>query len=210
MKGKLYGVSVGVGDGELLTLKAFRIISECKHIASLKTHGGDMTAFSIAKSVVDMSEKNIIEINYSMSLDKAKREQSRKNMAEKIFSQLDKGEDVACLCLGDISIYSSFSYIIDLAIESGYDVEIVPGITSFCAAAATVKKPLVQGNKPLIIIPQSADNFDSLLELDCNKIIMKSHSENVALSKKLENKQIFAVENCGMDNERIITAAKDL
>ena len=85
MKGKLYGIGVGPGDPELLTLKAKRLIEECDIVAvPVKKEGEDSVALNIAKGAVDIPEGKIREIVFTMAKDKAKREACRQAAAEEI------------------------------------------------------------------------------------------------------------------------------
>ena len=106
MKGKLYGIGVGPGDPELLTLKAKRLIEECDIVAvPVKKEGEDSVALNIAKGAVDIPEGKIREIVFTMVKDKAKREACRQAAAEEIMELLDEGKSIAMLALGDIGIY---------------------------------------------------------------------------------------------------------
>mgnify|MGYP000949113342 FL=1 len=110
-KGKFYGVSVGPGDPELLTLKAKKILEKCSIIAAPVTGSGNMLALTIVEGAVDLSQKSIILLNFLMTADEAKLAASHQKEAKKVMDQLEKGMDVAMLNLGDVSIYSTFAYI---------------------------------------------------------------------------------------------------
>ena len=115
MKGKLYGIGVGPGDPELLTLKAKRLIEECDIVAvPVKKEGEDSVALNIAKGAVKISEEKIQEIVFTMAKDKTKREACRQAAAEEIMKLLDEGKSIAMLALCDIGIYSQ-----GIAISSG-------------------------------------------------------------------------------------------
>ena len=102
-KGTLYGVSIGPGDPELITVKAMNIISECKYIATPHTGTGDSLALSIVSQATDLSEKDIMLLEFPMTKDKDILAESHKNAAESIAKVLDEGEDVAMLNLGDVT-----------------------------------------------------------------------------------------------------------
>ena len=107
MKGKLYGIGVGPGDPELLTLKAKRLIEECDIVAvPVKKEGEYSVALNIAKGAVKIPEEKIQEIVFTMAKDKTKREACRQAAAEEIMKLLDEGKSIAMLALGDIGIYS--------------------------------------------------------------------------------------------------------
>lgn len=95
----------------------------------------------------------------------------------------------------------------------GYDVEIVPGVTSFCAAAARLNISLCQGSEPLLVIPAS-HSAEKLLDVPANKVFMKAGSAILDLKKTLEEKNMLEnasmVENCSMENERVYPDFRDL
>ena len=104
MKGKLYGIGVGPGDPELLTLKAKRLIEECDIVAvPVKKEGEDSVALNIAKGAVDIPEGKIREIVFTMAKDKAKREACRQAAAEEIMKLLDEGKSIDSVIEGDRS-----------------------------------------------------------------------------------------------------------
>ena len=116
-KGIFYGVGVGPGDPELITLKAVRCIEQCPVIAAPETKGEKTLALDIARGAVDLAGKTILPLHFLMTRDPGALERSHRAQAERIMEQLDAGRDVAMLNLGDVSIYSTFSYL--LAIISG-------------------------------------------------------------------------------------------
>lgn len=210
MKGKLYGVSVGPGDPELLTIKAARIIEKCGVIASPVTHGSNCAALSIARGACDLSGKTVLKLAFTMSRDESVLSESRNAAAEQIVSFLDGGEDVAFVCIGDISVYSTFSYIAEIISRRGFEFEICPGVTSFCAAAAAAKRPLVLGSEPLIVIPADCAELDELCERGGTKVVMKSGKAASAITEKLQGRDVYAAENVGYEDERIYTSLDEI
>lgn len=210
LSGILYGVSVGSGDPELITLGAVKAIGECSVIAVPRTKGESSLALTIAEQAADMSGKEIVFFDFPMSLDKSEWEKSHETAAKDICGRLSEGMSVAMLCLGDISVYSTFSYIAERVKQSGFICRWIPGVTSFCAAAAVCGSPLVSGNEPLIVVPASSDNFDELLKQSGTKVIMKSRGISDRLRTVLESRPFFAVSDCGMQGERIYTDVNDI
>ena len=202
MSGILFGVSVGAGDPELMTLGAVRVIERCRIIAVPRTKGESSLALSIAEQAVDMSGKEILYFDFPMTRDRNEWEQSHIRLAN--------NEDTAMLCLGDISVYSTFSYVADIAKQRGYACEWKAGVTSFCAAASVCGIPLVSGNEPLIVIPAAAENFDELMAQDGTKVIMKPRIITDRLRSALSGKSFYAVSDCGLPNERIYTDIDDV
>ena len=183
MKAKLYGIGVGPGDPELLTLKAVKTIQKCEAIA------GQKTAFSIVERYI--SEKQLLECRFAMEGGMAKRREARRIAAGQIIAFLETGRDVGFVTLGDPTTYSTYMYVHELIEGKGFDAEIIPGVTSYAAAAAALGIALCENNEALTIIPaKHSESIDALLEMPGNKVIMKS-GENLAyvLEKIKENDQ---------------------
>lgn len=209
----LYGVSVGAGDPQLMTLKAVRIIEECGTIAVPRTSGKDSLALSIAEQAADLGGKRIVYIDFPMSRDRDVLENGWEKAAELLCGELEKGS-VVFLVLGDISVYSTFSYIAPRIERAGHEVRICAGVTSFCAAAAALKEPLCLGNKPLHIIPFGCEGFEELLEARGTNIVMKTGRNFGELAEILRKKDLSdrtsVVENCGLPDERIYRSIDDI
>ncbi len=189
---KLYGVSIGPGDAELLTLKAVKTLEKCRVIAA----PDDGLALSIAGRAVDLSGKEIVKLAFPMTNAREKLSKSHEKAAETL-SEILKTEDAAFVCLGDISVYSTFHYISDYVKNRGFSVEVIAGVTSFCAAAAALGIPLVSGKQPLVIIPAGCENEKELLSLNATRVVMKGVCEQNISGEK------YAAENVGLDGERL-------
>lgn len=211
--GKLYGVSVGPGDPELLTLKAKRIVESCPVIAAPVTRNGNMFALNIVKGAVDISAKIILQLTFLMTTDETMLAESHKREAMRVIALLDQGLDVAMLNLGDVSIYSTFGYLKQIIHDAGYKMEIVPGVPSFCAVAAALDTNLTTMKKPLHIIPSDYGNFENNLELDGTKVIMKTGSTLPEVKRILRKKgmidQASLVANCGLPDQRVYKSIED-
>lgn len=210
MSGILFGVSVGAGDPELMTLGAVRTIERCRIIAVPRTKGESSLALSIAEQAVDMSGKEILYFDFPMTRNRNEWKQSHISAADIICERLANNEDTAMLCLGDISVYSTFSYVADIAKQRGYACEWKAGVTSFCVAASVCGIPLVSGNEPLIVIPAAAENFDELMAQDGTKVIMKPRIITDRLRSALSGKSFYAVSDCGLPDEQIYTDIDDV
>lgn len=169
----LFGIGVGPGDPELLTLKAVRAIQRCDVIASPKTGGGAGTALSILEGYLDGKER--VECHFAMEQDQAKRKEARRAAADQIAALLLQGKDVGFVTLGDPATYSTYMYLHQILAGKGFEAEIIPGITSYSAAAAALGIALCEDDEALTIIPAARnESIDRLLEFPGNKVIMKS------------------------------------
>lgn len=177
MNGKLYGVGVGPGDPELLTLKAKRIIEESDVlIVPVKSEGEKSTAFEIIRPVVDLEGKDIRRVVFTMDADSSVYWECGKNAGDLITNELRAGKDVAVITLGDVSIYSTYSYINRFVIDEGFETCIIPGVPSFCGGAALAGIPLVLGEECLTIVPSvgNRERVEKAIGGSDNVVIMKA------------------------------------
>ena len=202
--GKLWGVGVGPGDPELLTMKAVRVLREADVIMVPDTSGSEKTALNIAKNYLD--GKELIFVKTPMVRDKAVVDAAYETAARQIGDLLSQGKQVAFLTLGDPTVYSTYMYIHEKVQRQGHTVEVVPGVTSFCAAAARLNISLCQGSEPLLIVPAS-HNQEALLDVPANKVFMKAGKSILELQQILRDRGMLdgaaMVENCSMENERV-------
>ena len=209
--GKLWGVGVGPGDPELLTVKAVRVLREADVVIVPDASSGDKVALNIVKDY--LKDKQIQFVKTPMVRDKAVMDAAHEAAADTICALLDDGKQVAFLTLGDPAIYSTYMYIHQKVLHRGYAVEVVPGIPSFCAAAARLNQSLCLGREPLIIIPASHDQND-LMDLPGNKVFMKAGRSILELQQALAEKGQLEgasmVENCSMENEHVYPHFADL
>ncbi len=212
MSGKLYGVGVGPGDPELLTIKAIRIMKEADVLAVPGSQKEDSVAYQIAKQAIkEIDTKEIISIYMPMTKDEARLEDSHRKGAEEIIQYLKMGKKVAFLTLGDPTIYSTYIYLHKRIVESGYEAEIISGIPSFCAVAAKLNQGLVEKNEQLHVIPSSYD-IEDMIALSGTKVLMKSGKKLSKVIEYLKTKdcQVSMVENCGMENEKICRSLNEI
>jgi len=206
-KGKFIGIGVGPGDPELLTLKAVRIIENTMVLAVPKTKDNKNVALDIVAKAINISNKEILYLDFPMVKNKSILEAAHLKNASEISEILDKGVDVAFLTLGDVSIYSTFSYVHSIVEKLGYDTEICAGVPSFCAVAAKLKISLTSMKKPLHIIPAVHGDVTKSFLLEGTKVFMKAGGSVKAIAQTAKEKgaSAFGICDCGMDSERLIT-----
>ena len=212
MKGIFIGVGVGPGDPELMTLKAVRMIQENEVIAVPGNNVKETVAYKIAvQAAPELAEKELLPIYMPMVLDRTVMKENHKKGAALVEEYLKKGKNVVFLTLGDPTIYSTFSYLQRIVEEDGYETGLVSGITSFCATAARINKPLVEWNEQLHVIP-AVHKLDEKLEREGNYVLMKSGRKMNQVKEILaqSNKDVMMVENCGMENERIYNSIEEI
>lgn len=212
MAGKLYGVGIGPGDPELLTLKAVRVIKEADVIAVPGQKKEETVAYQITvQAVPEIAEKEILEIDWPMTKDPVKLRESHEAAAKKVAQVLDEGKNVAFLTLGDTTVYSTYLYVHKQILQMGYEAEIVSGITSFCAVAARLNMGLVENSEPLHVIPASYQIEDAL-KLPGTKVLMKAGKKMSGVKEQLLalDEEAVMIENCGMPGERIYRSANEI
>ena len=211
-KGKLIGIGVGPGDTELLTLKAAKVLETVPVIFPPKSSKEkESIALSIVRPIIkerkDYKRLMLVEPIFPMIEDKDELEKVWTSASEMIAQYLDSGRDVAFITLGDSSIFSTYSYV-QKKLAGRYEIETIPGITSFTACAAARNKALVEQNDILTIVPKIDDRLEEVLEYSDSVVLMKASRNASSLEKTIEEKnrpkEIYSVQNCTRENEKII------
>jgi precorrin-2 C20-methyltransferase/precorrin-3B C17-methyltransferase len=157
--GRLYGVGVGPGDPELLTLKAVRIVRAAPVVAFFAARHGRSTARAIVADHL-VAEHAELKFTYPITTEPGSTPEEYDGAlhgfydtsADAIGAHLDAGRDVAVLCEGDPFFYGSFMYVHD-RLASRYATEIIPGVCSITAASARLHTPLARRDTTLTIVP---------------------------------------------------------
>ncbi len=151
MSGVLYGIGLGPGDPELMTLKAARLISEAAVVAYPCLPGAESFARKIAAGMI---REGTIELAFEvpMTPERAPAQMVYDKAAKEIAGALEAGGDVVVLCEGDPFFYGSFMYL-HARLSERFTVEVVPGVTSVSAASARMGLPLVARNEMFSVLP---------------------------------------------------------
>jgi len=213
MTGILYGIGVGPGDPEMLTLRAVRAIKEADVICLPRPEKEKCRAYQIALPVVpELKYKKIISYDFEMTRDEKVLEAKHKDFYQKYRQLLLEGYNLAFLTIGDPTIYSTFGYILKLAKTDGIEIEIISGITSFCGTAAASGIVISEKDENIHIL-SGQGNLENELQLPGTKIIMKSGKNISEIKEKLMELEaqgkvtVNAVIDCGMETEQIFTSA---
>lgn len=151
-RGTLYGVGVGPGDPELVTLKALRVLRTCPVVAFPANPQGESMARTVVRPWLHAGK---VEVPIGMDFVSAGRESALAAYdvaAETLDGHLRAGLDVAVLCEGDPLFFGSFIYLLE-RLGADHSVSVVPGITSVSACAAAAARPIVQGDEGLTVLP---------------------------------------------------------
>ena len=211
--GVFYGVSVGPGDPELLTVKACRVLKACP-VAAPQSQSGEQLALSIAGQAVDLDGKTLLSLPFTMSRDPEVLEAAWEKNADLVAAYLDRGADVAMVVLGDVSTYSTYCYVMERLKQRGYPTQMIPGVTSFSAIAARLGESLVEGREALHVLPASHPDQLAGLDLPGTKILMKSGRELPQVLAVLQEKGLLdraqLVANCGLPGELVCRDLREL
>lgn len=151
IRGTLYGVGLGPGDPDLMTIKAHRLIANARVVAYPALTDGESFARSIAADIIAPDAREII-IHVPMAVARGPAQTAYDIGAADIAAALDAGDDVICLCEGDPFFYGSFMYLF-ARLSDKYDIEIIPGVTSLTTCAARARMPLAARNERVTILP---------------------------------------------------------
>ncbi|EME71741.1 precorrin-2 methylase [Paramagnetospirillum caucaseum] len=173
MSATLYGIGIGPGDSELLTLKAVRLIKEAPVLAWPAPLEGDGLARTIAAPHIPAGKVEIA-IRMGFTVDRAGTEAAYDRAAEEIAAHLEAGRDVAVLCEGDPFFFGSFIYLF-ARLSPRFAVEVVPGVSSIMAASADLRAPLCAWDDGVAIIPatRSDAEIEAALAASDAAVIMK-------------------------------------
>ena len=205
-KGMLFGVGVGPGDPELLTLKAVEALRRADVIAAPDKGAGEQTALAIVRDYIQGKER--VDCHTPMTRDPERLEESYRSNADLLCGLLDQGKTVAFLTLGDPSVYSTYIYIHKKVLERGYEARLIPGVPSFCAVAARLNASLCEGGERLLVVPASYEGLEECLDVRANKVLMKAGRTLGALKDTLRRRgeldRAALVANCGMEGETVV------
>lgn len=209
MSGTLYGLGVGPGDPELLTLKCLRLLRAAPVVA----YPAPLDAPSFARSIVARwlsPAQTEVAIRMPMEAARFPAQDVYDRAAVELAGHLDAGRDVAVLCQGDPFLYGSFMYLFGRLAER-FPVEIVPGVSSLVAAAAAAQWPLAARDDVLTVLPATLD--DAALErrlagTDAAAII-KLGRHAARIRRLLDRLGLAAsaryVERASLANERVLS-----
>lgn len=211
MTGTFMSVGVGPGDPQLLTLAAVDAIERCRVVALPASGAGDNAAARIAGARLE--GKELLYCPAPMSRDRGQLQAVFDQNADLLASYLDRGEDVAFLTLGDPTVYATPMYLHRILKERGYPTRIVPGVPSFCAAAAALDMPLCEGGEMLHVIPASYPDSRQALDYPGTKVLMKSGRSLQQVKEQLAARpqlRVRAVERCGMLGQALYEDLKQI
>lgn len=199
---KLYGIGTGPGAADLLTMRAINAIKEADIIFAPNNKGKNMSLDTAQEYVKD---KNIQLLDFPMG--KVEKNDYRK-AAVTIYDSLDDGETAVFLTIGDPMIYSTFIYLMKNLEDKDIEIEVVPGIPSFVAAACASKVPLtVKGDNLLLSdeLPEDLENISSL-------VLLKTSGDKEQVLNILEDNNFTYkyVKRASLEDQEILDKREDI
>ena len=209
MQGTFYGIGVGPGDPDLLTMKAIKVIHEADVIIAPKSEKkGDSTALTIATPHLKPGAEvlhMVFPMVYQPEALTGAWAENRRVLGE----LLDAGKNVAFLTLGDPMFYSTYIYVFELLQGCGHPIETIPGITAFCAIASHHGMPIVEGDDVLSVVPAtiSPEKMEQVMQVSDRLVLMKISKNFPELCNKLQQhgfaEHALMVSKCGHPDEQV-------
>lgn len=220
MVNKLWCVGVGPGDPKLITLYGKQVIENSDVIfCPVKSVHSESFALETVRKIIPLEGKEIVKLIFPMTTKEDKARPYWFSAYEKIKEKVISGKKCVFIVEGDPLIFSTFNSVLEIINQKKeFDVEIVPGISSFQVMASKVKLPVVDGDEVLVIMPASMkeksgcrtaqlrDDFEKILEISSAVFILKSGrviNQLMEVLSERENIKVFFGELCGTENEFI-------
>ena len=217
-QGRLYGVGVGPGDPELLTVKAQRVLQSVPVIWVPQAGiSSESYAYTIVKGIIDESRQEVVRAMFPTNDEDAAGEVWRR-AARELATRLEAGSDVAFITEGDPMLYSTFAYVLE-TIQEEYPhlpVEVVPGVSSVMAAAASAAAPLVHHGQRLAILPavygiddlrEAIALYDTIVLMKVNRTLLDALANLERLG--LSGRTIY-VRRATTESERVVRNIQEL
>lgn len=209
---KLYGIGIGPGDPKLLTLKAKEALDEADIIFTPK---GSDEGISVARRIIEQvieGKKACVELTFPMTKDRNLLQKYWKKAGQRIATELKKGKKAAFITLGDPFIYSTYIYLLKIIKQDfpDIDVETIPGISAFNAAASRAGFPLLEGKEKMAVLPvtETLDGIEDALETFDTVVLMKVGAKLQKVISLLKQKGLtqnaVLISRVGHQNEKII------
>lgn len=210
MRGTFYGIGVGPGDPELLTVKAIKAIEAADVLIAPKTEKKDgSVALKIARPYLKEGVEIVYQV-FPMVKDFAKNPEAWEENKAEILALLDAGKNVAFLTLGDPMFYSTYIYVFRLMEQENVEIVTIPGVPAFAAIGSRLNRPIVEGDDILAIIPGTADRADieKILSTVQSAVVMKVYRNSPEIVDLLAENHMaedaVLVSRAGLDDEKII------
>ncbi len=215
--GTLYGIGVGPGDPELITLKALKVLHRVPHIfASCSTKNSYSLALGIVRC--HLNGAGIEHLPFPMTKDPRVLGEAWEQNARRVLEVLATGSDAAFVTLGDPLTYSTFGYLLKTMKRLAPEVRIVtiPGITSYSAAAALTHLPLTEGEESFYLVSGAlgAAKLKEVIDKSDNIVMLKTYRHFDEIFQALEEMDLVdrttCISRCGLEGETVVENLREL
>jgi len=215
--GTLYGIGVGPGDPDLITLKAVRLLQHVPHIfASCSTKNSYSLALNIVRP--HLNGAGIEHLPFPMTKEPQVLKEAWEKNAARVLEVLNSGSDAAFITLGDPLTYSTFGYLLKTLKRLNPEVRVVtvPGITSYNAAAARTHIPLTEGEESFVVVSGAlgAARLREVADKSDNIVMLKTYRNFGVIYETLEELDLLdravCISRCGLDGETVVDNLRDL
>lgn len=217
LHGKVTGVSLGPGDPELITLKglmALQLADKIYYPGSVYANGEKVSYSVEILKHYKLDGERFHGFYLEMNENRQQANEVYLQTASLVIRDVENGLNVVIVSEGDLSTYSSFSYLLEHLLKKGLEVDLVPGITSFGLAAALAKLPLGLQNEPVIILPRvaSIEALEMALKQSKTVVLLKIRSVMPVIERVLEKDEFTFLycERLGTNHEFITREWKDV
>jgi precorrin-2/cobalt-factor-2 C20-methyltransferase len=212
-RGTLYGIGIGPGDPELITLKAIKILNQVSIVFSASS---TKNSYSLANNIASVHLKKgmpVEHLGFPMTKDREMLKAAWRKNADRVMEVLKNGKDAAFITLGDPMIYSTFGYIMQTVGELAPDIHIrvIPGITSYQAAAATSKRILAESEESFVVISGAlgAEKLKEVSDSADNIVMLKVYHKYKEILSELDRlglaEKSILVSKCGLEDEKTVS-----
>jgi precorrin-2/cobalt-factor-2 C20-methyltransferase len=216
-KGTLYGIGVGPGDPELITLKALKVLEKRPHIFAAAS---SKNTYSLALDIIHshLDGASVEQLPFPMTRDPEVLQEAWEKCARRVLAVLDQGADAAFITLGDPLTFSTFGYLLKTikGLDPTVKVVTIPGITSYHAAAALTQTPLGEGEESFLVVSgaMGAAKLREAVDQTDTVVLLKTyrHADDIldALEELGLTDRAVLVSRCGLDGETVVQEVASL
>lgn len=210
-RGVLYGVGVGPGDPDLITVKAVEVLRNVDKVFAACSTKND---YSLSQNIVTkhLGETDIEKMPFPMTRDSEALGEAWEKNARRALEVLHAGQDAAFITLGDPLTFSTFAYLLRTIrrLDPHVKVKTVPGITSYQAGAAAANTPLTEGEESLHLISgaRGGAKLRQVVESAENIVMLKAYKHFEDIYATLEDLDLLdralLVSRCGLEDETVV------
>jgi precorrin-2/cobalt-factor-2 C20-methyltransferase len=216
-KGTLYGIGVGPGDPELITLKALKVLEKRPHIFAAAS---SKNTYSLALDIIHshLNGAPVEQFPFPMTRDQKVLQVAWDKSARRVLAVLAAGSDAAFITLGDPLTYSTFGYLLKTikGLDPTVRVITIPGITSYQAAAALTQTPLGEGEGSFLVVSgaRGAAKLREVIDRTDTVVLLKTYRHTDDILAALEELGLMdravCVSRCGLDGETVVEDVRAL